>query len=133
MSDEIYLTLETGAFCCIQDELGYFKTAPGRYDYHFVRGKTEKEVAVAMVNRIVEGVQNCNWEADGYQIRFLWFKDPVDYQGNHTGKYEFNHLREAVIAHEYAKHLGTWVNGNTGNKMDGWMLVIPVEKSDDND
>lgn len=126
------------ADCCIQSEVGNFNTWGERHDHFHAEGKTEEEVGKNMLNLIISTTQEKSecydtYDYDGVQIKFFWFKDPRNYKGGHGGKYQFDGLRQAVMKHEWAKHIGTYINANTGNKMDGWMLVIPCEKQERED
>lgn len=76
-----------------------------------------------------EPKQAIDFELDvrpGCPLLFNFYR-PIEWNGDNeiTGEaenYEAEELRQEVIKHPDAKHLATFINPNSGNRVDSWMI-----------
>ena len=110
-------------WCCGIIEAGYFKNFDRATSHvNDISAKTTEELLTKILER---------WE--GYPILFNFYRE-IDYEDRdrsyESDDYEASDLRELVMKHPNAKHLANFINPNSGNRVDSWMIFtgeIPYE------
>lgn len=109
-------------FCCGVMEMGNFDDRADVVDFmgnavsaRTHRGAARKALRLAFKDREKFAIQ-------------AWFKRPKRFDGSLEPKYEFDELRQVFKNHKRAIHLGCYINPNSGNEIDGY-LIQPVECS----
>lgn len=125
----VNISADNGRQCCVSDEIGNFLLEKGARQTFRASGKTSEEAAKNLLASIVEKVSTGEdthepWEYDGQAVRYFWFKKGRDYKGNYPAEYEFEELRKEVQNYPNVVKLGEYINANTGNMVDGYMIVI---------
>ena len=110
-------------------ERGHGKQA----DHYYGKGETLEEAWKNCLIAVEAEVNNYSYK--GYQLRYFWF---VKYNGSKT--YENNKLRQVVQTMPDVLKLGEFVNANTGNTVDGYMMSFenkngqnPEDKDEEDD
>jgi len=134
----VKLSADYGTQCCVSDEIGNFNTSGASYHRFRAEGVSHEEAAKKLLASIVEKTRTGDdvdepWGYDGKQVRYFWFKKPRNYKGEFDVGYEFEELRQEVANYPGVVKLGEYINANTGNMVDGYMIVIDCVKGDDED
>lgn len=122
--------------CCGVREIGDFemdavtdemqaRDAEARYPrYRAYIATTETEAYKQAFDKIL--ASTC-----GFVVQF-WFKNPTDYDGDWEG-YEHDELRQLVKAHPNCVELAEYVNPNSGNVINGFMILNNLSMEPHND
>lgn len=102
-------------------------------DHFYGTGDTFTQAWQNCLKAVQESVDGYSYK--GVQVRYFWF---VQYRDG-DGTYQHNELRELVMNTEGVVKLGAYVNANSSNTVDGYMMVfnnangVDPEKEEDED
>jgi hypothetical protein len=110
-------------YCCGVDEVGNFSTllirtseVKNKYPYEVARFKA------TALEAYTEALQYILNASEGRCVQF-WFYKPVDYNGSYDkSNYTEDGFRQVVMAHPDAVELAEYVNPNSNNMINGWMI-----------
>lgn len=132
--------MESVEFCCGVQQVGSFQMnqysefAQKRYGY---KGEPSPEAAVAKAwdqikqNGIAEGCPLQFWFVRPDVARHGVFDDDDDVEPNLEEKFENDELRQLVKNHPGVIKLGCFVNPNTDNHVDGYMITEWATKGEE--
>ncbi len=112
---KLYTLSATGSYCCGVQELGDFEThndvSPYEREYYEFTGSTFKE----LLDDILAQNKGC--------VFHIWFAKSKTFDGTFKRQYEWQGLRKLVQKIPYVVHMGTTINPNSGNKIDGYSWI----------
>lgn len=110
---------EVGGFHTRQTSKEQIKEYPG--EYKSFKYDSAKDAAAARLKELIEGYPN-------FALQF-WFYKASDYKGSYEDiEYTENDFREAVKAHPNCKELAEYVNKNSGNMINGFIIDNSTSK-----
>lgn len=120
-----YASVDRLPWCCGVLEAGCFRSDVSRESTTVCRAGETPEKLLA---RILE-------KAEGYPVMFNFCRKIEYYDGevSEDDEYQAADLREEVMKHPNAQNLATFVNPNSGNRVDSWVIFtgeIPYEYED---
>ena len=125
MANTVACAMSRLPWCCGVIEAGYFRPLAGMAGVGPDRINNAKD-ASDLLRRILE-----KWK--GYPVMFNFYRE-IEYddcdEPMEEEEYQAADLREEVMKHPQAKNLATFVNPNSGNRVDSWMIFtgeIPYE------
>lgn len=103
--------------CCGFLEAGNFQKSVSPFIYNEIIESTPKQA----LNKVLS-----MWDSRGRPVmfnfvRFRKVEDDEDSPLNE--KYEAEWLRKLVVKHKDAVHIATYINPNTGNEIDSWVIL----------
>ena len=121
-----YANVNRLPWCCGVLEAGYFRSDSTREITSACRvGETPEKLLTHIL-----------YKAAGYPVIFNFYRE-IEYHRDgevcEDDKYQAADLRKEVMKHPQAKNLATFVNPNSGNRVDSWMIFtgeIPYEHED---
>lgn len=105
----------SSAFCCGHWEIGEF-TEDKDYHYDSLGGETPEEFLASIKNEVPNG-----------QVLSIWFVKFKRFDDSLEKNWIFPEYRDAVRKIPGVKRLGTHINPNTGNQIDGYLWVNKKE------
>lgn len=102
--------------CCGFLEAGYFQRSNSPFIYSEIIERTPKQI----LNKVL----SMNGGGRPVMFNFVRFrKDEYDEDSPLNEKYEAEWLRKLVVKHKDAVHIATYINPNTDNEIDSWVIL----------
>lgn len=98
-------------FCCGVVEIGCFAEDPSPWECEYFE------------DTFAELLEEVSGDKASGIVFHIWFVRPKDYNGDLMPDYNWQELRQIVQDIPDVLHLGTTINPNTGNEIDGYSWI----------